>query len=314
MKVLITGCAGFIGSNFVSHLLSESHEVYGIDNLLTGSMQNIDDLRENKRFTFYQEDVLSFDFSYLPSCDIIYHLASPASPIQYKKHPVETLMVNSLGTKRVLDYMVKSKSKRLVISSTSEVYGDPHEHPQNEAYWGNVNPVGVRSCYDEGKRFSEAMAMTYYRKYGQDVRIARIFNTYGPNMEKEDGRVVSNFIMQALLQKPVTIYGTGKQTRSFCYISDMIDGLYKLGTTDNIKGEIVNLGNTDEKTILELAQIIINLTSSSSQIIFRPIDGDDPKKRKPEITKAMRLLGWRTNIPLEEGLRKTIDYFKKRFI
>ncbi|MFA5136246.1 MAG: UDP-glucuronic acid decarboxylase family protein [Patescibacteria group bacterium] len=314
MKVLITGCAGFIGSNFVSHLLSESHEVYGIDNLLTGSMQNIDDLRENKRFTFYQEDVLSFDFSYLPSCDIIYHLASPASPIQYKKHPVETLMVNSLGTKRVLDYMVNSKSKRLVISSTSEVYGDPHEHPQNEAYWGNVNPVGVRSCYDEGKRFSEAMAMTYYRKYGQDVRIARIFNTYGPNMEKEDGRVVSNFIMQALLQKPVTIYGTGKQTRSFCYISDMIDGLYKLGTTDNIKGEIVNLGNTDEKTILELAQIIINLTSSSSQIIFRPIDGDDPKKRKPEITKAMRLLGWRTNIPLEEGLRKTIDYFKKRFI
>jgi len=314
MIILITGTAGFIGSHLTRFFLKENNYVYGIDNFITGNKKNIADLFNNPRFIFLEKNLISCNLSKIPSCDYVFHLASPASPIQYKKYPIETLMVNSIGTKKVLDFMRKTNSKTFIITSTSEVYGDPLIHPQTELYWGNVNPNGIRSCYDESKRFAESLVMTYFRKYGLNVRIARLFNTYGPYMEKNDGRVVSNFILQALQNKPITIYGDGTQTRSFCYISDMIRGLYQLGVTTNIAGEIINLGNPNEKTVFELAIQIIKMTSSRSKIVYLPIENDDPKKRKPDITKAKNMLNWEPNIGLEDGLQKAITYFKKELI
>jgi len=314
MRILITGGAGFIGSHLSQFHHQKNDEVWVIDNLITGSQKNISSLVKSKNFHFIKADLISFDFQTLLSFDIIYHLASPASPIQYKKYPLETLLVNSIGTYRLLEFTKKSNSKVAVIASTSEIYGDPSVHPQVEGYWGNVNPVGVRSCYDEGKRFSEAVAMSFVRKHKLNVRIARIFNTYGPNMEKNDGRVVSNFIIQALENKPLTIYGHGQQTRSFCYVSDLISGLYSLATTKNIDGQVVNLGSPNEKQIIELAKIIIQLTKSKSKISYQPIDEDDPQRRQPDISKAKKLLNWKPEVQLEDGLKKTIKYFQERFL
>lgn len=326
MKILIAGGAGFIGSNLTSFHLGKGDEVFTVDNLITGSKKNIQPFQTNKNFHFFKHDILTFDFRLLLAprssksevgtfdFDIIYHLASPASPIQYKKHALETLRTNSEGTRRILEYMRNSNSKSFVLASTSEVYGDPLIHPQIETYWGNVNPVGIRACYDEGKRYAEALTMEYFRKYGINVRIARIFNTYGPNMEKDDGRVVSNFIMQSLTNKPITVYGDGTQTRSFCFVSDMVSGLYSLATTKNIASEIINIGNPEEYTITELANIIKKEVQSNSSIVNEPIEADDPKKRKPDINKALKILGWQPKVPLLQGLKKTILYFQNRFI
>lgn len=314
MKVFIAGGAGFIGSNLTSFHLEKGDEVFVVDNLITGSKKNIETFLKNNHYHFFESDILDFNFSLLPTCEYVYHLASPASPIQYKKHALETLRTNSEGTRRILEYMRNSNSKSFVLASTSEVYGDPLIHPQIETYWGNVNPVGIRACYDEGKRYAEALTMEYFRKYGIDVRIARIFNTYGPNMEKDDGRVVSNFIMQSLTNKPITIYGDGKQTRSFCFVSDMVSGLYSLVSVKNIASEIINLGNPEEYSIAELANIIKKEVRSNSIIVNNPIEADDPKKRKPDINKALKILGWQPKISLLPGLKKTIIYFQNRFL
>lgn len=314
MNILIAGGAGFIGSNLTQHHVNLQDKVCIVDNLITGSKKNIENLIGTKKVRFVEADITSYNFSSLPSFDIVYHLASPASPVQYKKYSLETLRANSLGTERLLEFFYSSQSKTFVLASTSETYGDPAVHPQTEEYWGNVNPVGVRSCYDEGKRFAEALTMAYYRKYNLDIKIARIFNTYGPNMEKDDGRVVSNFVMQALTKNPLTVYGNGDQTRSFCYVSDMVNGLYLLATTQKIEGAVINLGNPDEKTILELANLMKSLTKSESNIVFKDIDEDDPKKRKPDISKAQKLLSWTPKVPLNEGLEKTISYFQERFV
>ena len=310
MHILITGSAGFIASHLVDHVLSLGHSVTGIDNFITGSKKNIEHLKNNPQFDFINEDILTFDYSIIKeSVDIIFHLASPASPIQYKKHPIETLQVNSLGTKQALDFALEKKAV-FVYASTSEVYGDPLVHPQVEWYWGNVNPNGVRSCYDEAKRFGEAMCMTYVRTKGVDVRIARIFNTYGPRMDVNDGRVISNFIVQALKNEPITLYGTGEQTRSFCYVADLVNGLWALATKPLKAGEVINLGNPHEMTITEIANKIKLSTESTSPLIKQSIELDDPLKRKPDISKAKELLAWEPNISLEEGLQKTIEYFK----
>jgi nucleoside-diphosphate-sugar epimerase len=314
MEILIAGGAGFIGSNLTEFHLNRKDEVTIIDNLITGNNKNIESFVNKNLVKFIKADIVDYDYDELPTFDIVYHLASPASPIQYKKYPQETLITNSFGTKKLLDFFVKSHSGSFVISSTSEVYGDPLVHPQPETYWGNVNPVGIRSCYDEAKRFAEALVMVYFRKYKINLRVARIFNTYGPNMEKNDGRVVSNFIIQALSNHPITIYGDGNQTRSFCYVSDMVKGLYGLASRKNLAGEIINLGNPVEKSIKEMAILIKELTGSDSPIVFEKIDQDDPKKRKPDINKAQKKLGWNPEIPLTEGLKKTISYFKERFL
>lgn len=314
MNILITGGAGFIGSNLAQFHVHNNDTVTILDNLITGRKENISSILTTPHCTFIEQDITTYDFSQLPSFDIIYHLASPASPKQYKKYPVETLMTNSLGTYNLLEFARKSKNGVFVLASTSETYGDPLVHPQPESYWGNVNPIGLRSCYDEAKRFAEALTMTYFRKYTLDTRIARIFNTYGPNMEKEDGRVISNFIVQALMNKPITVYGDGQQTRSFCFVSDMVEALHKLATTKNIAGEIVNLGNPEERSIREMAELIQLKTGTKSQIVSQPIDEDDPKKRKPDISKANRLLNWEPIIPLEQGINTTIQYFKEHLL
>lgn len=310
MNILITGGAGFIGSHLSKHYIDKGDSVFVLDNLITGNKHNIASFPTDK-LHFFEGDVTSFDYSQLPQMDLIYHMASPASPIQYKKHPIETLMTNSLGTKMVFDFAKDSKSGKIVIASTSEVYGDPLEHPQKETYYGNVNSFGERSCYDEGKRFAEALAKSYIEKFNLDIRIIRIFNTYGPNMEINDGRVISNFITQCLTNKPITIYGDGSQTRSFCYVSDLVKGLLLLGEKDGLQSEIINVGNPNEKTVLELANLIKSMVQSTSEIQFHKTDIDDPKKRKPDITKAQKILGWNPEIPLEEGLTKTIAYFKE---
>lgn len=314
MKILITGGAGFIGSNLAAFHAKKNDKIVIIDNLLTGNKKNIDQLLADARVEFIEKDICDIDINSLPKFDLIYHLASPASPDKYKQYPVETLLVNSVGTKKMLDLALKNKNCIFFLASTSEVYGDPLIHPQVESYFGNVNSVGPRSCYDEAKRFAEAITMTYVNKYGLDARIARIFNTFGPNMEESDGRVISNFISQALSNKPLTVYGRGKQTRSFCYITDLLDGFYSLTTVKGLKGQIVNLGNPEEISIIDLAQIVTTMTKSSSKIEYKAIDFDDPKKRKPDISKAEKLLKFSPKVTLKVGLEKTIDYFKNRFI
>ncbi|MDQ7056805.1 MAG: SDR family oxidoreductase [Persephonella sp.] len=308
MKVLITGAAGFIGSHLCDKFLKEGFYVIGLDNFLTGSPDNIAHLFGNKNFRFIEYDVTNY--IYIPDeIDIILHFACPASPVDYLKHPIHTMKVDSLGTLHTLG-LAKRKNSRYVFASTSEVYGDPQIHPQPETYWGNVNPVGIRSVYDEAKRFSEAMSMAYYREHGIDVRIARIFNTYGERMRINDGRVIPNFISQALEGKKLTVYGDGTQTRSFCYIDDMVEGIFLLAVKENLDGEIFNLGTPKEHTIIEIARKIVHMTGSNSGITFLPPLEDDPKKRCPDISKAKNVLGWKPKISLDEGLENTIQYFK----
>ncbi len=311
MKVLITGGSGFIGSFLCEKFLSEGFEVIAIDNFITSHIKNIIHLLNRKHFRFIELDVCNLKLEHLDSkIDIILHFASPASPVDYYKYQIETMLVNSIGTKNCLDIAVKFNS-RFVLASTSEVYGDPLIHPQSENYWGNVNPIGPRSVYDESKRFAEAISMAYRRIYKLDVRILRIFNTYGPRMRIEDGRVISNFVVQALKGEPLTIYGDGSQTRSFCYVSDLVEGIFRSAIYDNLDGEVINLGNPSEFTILELADIILRLIPNTNRKVFLPPIEDDPKKRKPDITKAKKLLSWEPTISLEEGLKYTIEYFKK---
>lgn len=310
MKILITGGAGFIGSHLTKFHLVKNDAVTVIDNFITGNKKNLESETNNKNLKIIEADIVNFNFSSLSAFDIIYDLASPASPKDFQQLSIEILKTNSLGLINILDFFIKSNSKTFVFSSTSEVYGDPLEHPQKESYFGHVNPVGPRSCYDEGKRFAEALIMAYYRKFKKDIRIARIFNTYGPFMKKDDGRVISNFINQAINNQPLTIYGDGSQTRSFCYISDMIEGLYSIATTNNLAGEIINIGNPNEKTILEMADIIKKLIQSRTNLVFKTIGADDPKKRCPDISKAKKILGWEPKIGLEEGLKLTIEYFR----
>jgi nucleoside-diphosphate-sugar epimerase len=309
-KILIAGGAGFIGSHLTRHFLGLNNEVWAIDNLVTGSRTNIEDLEDNPNFHFIESDIAEYDYSSLPRFDIVYDLASPASPILFDTIPLEILKTNSLGLMKLMEFVKKSKSKTVVFASTSEVYGDPQVSPQSEDYFGNVNSYGPRSCYDEGKRFAEAAIYSYVNKHGLDVRIARIFNTYGPNMNKADGRVISNFINQALENKSLTVYGDGTQTRSCCFVSDMVSGLYLLGTKPDIKGRVINLGNPDERKIIDIANLIKKLVKTESEISFLPIGQDDPKRRRPDITRAIELLGWAPKIDLESGLEKTISYFK----
>ena len=305
MKIVVTGGAGFIGSHLCARLLEDGHSVLCIDNLITGSEQNIESLRNNPRFTFVHHDVTQpFNFE----AEAVYHLASPASPIGYMEHPIETIMVNSLGTYQMLEQARKQKALFL-FSSTSEAYGDPLVHPQREDYWGNVNPVGPRACYDESKRLGETLTMEYYRQFQVNARIVRIFNTYGPNSQADDGRMIPNFITQALQNEPLTIYGDGSITRSICYVSDLVEGLLLALFKPFTAGEIFNLGNTEELTVLEFAHTIIRLCQSSSTIIFEPGRIDDPERRRPDISKAQQVLGWQHNVSMEDGLKHTIEWF-----
>ena len=308
-RVVITGAAGFIGSHLAETLLDRGYTVVGIDNLLTGDTANIAHL-VNRDFTFIKHDVTNYIFVEGP-VDAVLHWASPASPIDYLELPIPTLKVGALGTHKALG-LAKEKKARFVIASTSEVYGDPLEHPQKETYWGNVNPVGPRGVYDEAKRFAEAMTMAYHRYHGVDTKIVRIFNTYGPRMRVNDGRSVPAFMSQALRNEDVTLFGDGSQTRSFCYVTDLVDGILRL--LDSNTNEPVNIGNPHELTIKEIAQTIIRMTGSSSQLVYRPLPEDDPKVRQPDITKARTLLGWEPQVPLEEGLTKTIEYFRKKVL
>jgi nucleoside-diphosphate-sugar epimerase len=310
MRILLTGVCGFIGSHIAEKFLKEGNEVLGVDNLLTGREENLGILSGYKNFEFKKTNVE--DFVADQDFDIILHLASCASPKDYIKYPLETMSANSKGTWNLLE-SIKSKKIRLVYGSTSEVYGDPLITPQHEEYYGNVNPVGERSVYDESKRFGEALCMAYYRKFNIDVRIIRIFNTYGPRMKMEDGRVIPNFITQALKNEDLTVYGDGNQTRSFCYIDDMVEAIYRVCTKENIKERILNLGNPYEIKIIDVARIILKLTSSSSDIKFLSLPPDDPKRRCPVIDRAKKEIEWEPRISLEEGLKKTIEYFK-RFI
>src|SRR5882762_6025127 len=305
-RALVTGGAGFLGSHLCDALLGEGWRVVVVDNLLTGRRPNLAHLRDDSRFEFVEKDICEpFDVGHV---DYVFHFASPASPVDYTVHGIPTLKVGSIGTFHALDVAHKYGAKYLV-SSTSECYGDPLEHPQKETYWGNVNPMGPRSVYDEAKRFTEALTMAYRRYHTVDTRIARIFNTYGPRMQLNDGRVVPNFIKQALRGEDLTVYGTGSQTRSFCYVSDEIDGFIRLAQSDEHLP--VNIGNPNEFTILECAQHVIKVTGSKSRITYEALPQDDPKQRCPDITKARRLLGWEPQIQLEEGLRMSLDYFKK---
>lgn len=319
--VLVAGGAGFIGSHLCERLLSDKFQVVCVDNLLTSSKKNIEPLLNNPNFTFVEQDITEpiSNFKFLISnFKYIFHLASPASPNKnsprsYINYPIETMMVNSLGTKHLLE-LARVHDSAFLYTSTSEIYGDPTVTPQNESYYGNVNSVGIRSVYDEGKRFGEAMTMAYLRKYNVNVRIIRIFNTYGPNMQPDDGRVVSNFIVAALQNKPLTIYGDGSQTRSFCYVSDLVEGIHKAMFSDKTRGQVINLGNPNEKTIKEFTMVVKELTQASSDIVYEELPADDPKQRKPDITKAKTLLAWEPQVSLEEGLKMTIEYFKQIII
>ena len=306
MRVLVTGGAGFLGSHLCDRLLREGHEVIAMDNLLTGNERNIAHLQDEKRFRFVRHNVAQYIFVDGP-LDAVLHFASPASPIDYLELPIQTLKVGSLGTHNALG-LALAKHARFLLASTSEVYGDPLVHPQPETYWGNVNPIGPRGVYDEAKRFAEAITMAYRRSHGVDTRIVRIFNTYGERMRPRDGRLVPALIGQALAGEPLTVFGDGSQTRSFCYVSDLIEGIYRLLQSD--LGDPCNIGNPAELSVLEFARTIRDLTGTKSEIVFRPLPEDDPKVRQPDITKAKTLLGWEPRVRLEEGLRRTIDYFR----
>jgi dTDP-glucose 4,6-dehydratase len=307
MRIVITGAAGFIGSHLAETLLDRGHSVVGIDNLLTGDLANIAHLA-GRDFVFIKHDVTNFIAVDGP-VDVVFHWASPASPIDYLEWPIPTLKVGALGTHKALG-LAKAKHARFVLASTSEVYGDPLEHPQRESYWGNVNPVGPRGVYDEAKRFAEAMTMAYHRYHGVDAKIVRIFNTYGPRMRIKDGRAVPTFIAQALRAEDVTIFGEGSQTRSFCYITDLVAGILKL--MESPLNDPVNIGNPHEMSIEEMARLIIKMTGSSSRLVFRPLPTDDPKVRRPDITRARTLLGWQPTVSLEQGLTSTIEYFRTK--
>lgn len=302
--ILVTGAAGFLGSHLSQTLLEKGCKVIGIDNLSSGSLLNLEAIRNSQEFKFIEHDITDrIDIE----CNEIYNLACPASPVQYQNNPIETLKTNVIGVCNLLELAVENRAK-IFQASTSEVYGDPLEHPQKESYWGNVNPIGIRSCYDEGKRCAETLFFDYQREHKIEIRVARIFNTYGPKMQSEDGRVVSNFIVQALSGKPLTVYGEGMQTRSFCFVDDLIRGFVLLMDNEKLQGP-VNLGNPSEFTMIELAKKIISLTSSNSEIIFKDLPQDDPKMRRPDIDLATQKLGWSPSISLDEGLKKTINYF-----
>ena len=307
MRIVITGAAGFIGSHLSERLLDMGHSVVGIDNLLTGDLNNIAHLT-GRDFVFIRHNVTNY-INVEGPVDRVYHWASPASPIDYLEWPIPTLKVGALGTHNALG-LAKAKGARFILASTSEVYGDPLEHPQKESYWGNVNPVGPRGVYDEAKRFAEAITMAYHRYHGLDAKIVRIFNTYGPRMRVRDGRAVPNFIAQALKDEDVTIFGSGKQTRSFCYISDLVSGIIAL--MESKENEPVNIGNPHEMSIEEMARLIIKMTGSRSQVVFKPLPTDDPQVRQPDITRARQALGWEPRVPLAQGLTSTIDYFKAK--
>jgi dTDP-glucose 4,6-dehydratase len=305
---VVTGAAGFLGSHLTDRLLKEGYRVIGIDNLITGNKANIEHLADDKRFEFVHQDVTEF-LNVVGPVNIIFHFASPASPIDYLELPIQTLKVGSLGTHRALG-LAKAKGAKFLLASTSECYGDPLVHPQTEDYWGNVNPIGPRGVYDEAKRFAEAMTMAYHRTHKVDAKIVRIFNTYGPRMRLRDGRVVPAFVSQALQGEPLTVFGDGQQTRSFCFVSDLIDGIWRLSQSNyNLP---VNIGNPNELTILEFAERICRLTGSKSKIDFRPLPTDDPKQRRPDITRAIELLSWQPEVDLETGLTQTIEWFRKR--
>ncbi len=305
---VVTGAAGFLGSHLTDLLISHGHKVIGIDNFVTGSVDNIVHLGGNPNFKFIQQDVTEFIFLEGP-VDYVWHFASPASPIDYLELPIQTLKVGSLGTHKALG-LAKEKKARFLIASTSEIYGDPLVHPQPEEYWGNVNTIGPRGCYDESKRFAEAITMAYHREHKVETRIVRIFNTYGPRMRINDGRVVPAFVSQALKNKPVTIFGKGTQTRSFCYCSDLIEGIYRLMMSDYDLP--MNIGNPVEMTMLEFAEQIIRATKSKSKIVHKPLPQDDPKQRKPDITKAKKILKWEPQVKLADGLKDTIKYFRTK--
>ena len=306
-RIVIAGAAGFIGSHLTEHLLQQNNQVIGIDNLSTGDKRNLDHLRDDKRFEFIEQDVTKY-IEVGGLVDTVLHWASPASPIDYLELPIQTLKVGALGTHNALG-LAKSKNASFVLASTSEVYGDPLEHPQKESYWGNVNPIGPRGVYDEAKRFAEAMTIAYHRYHGLNTKIIRIFNTYGPRMRINDGRAIPTFIGQALRQEDVTIFGRGTQTRSFCYVTDLVDGILRL--IDSNIHQPVNIGNPTEMSIEEMARMIIEMTNSSSQIVFQPLPEDDPKIRKPDITRAQTQLGWSPKVSITDGLTETINFFKK---
>lgn len=305
MRVMVSGAAGFLGSHLVDALLADGHSVVGIDNLCTGSLQNLEHLQSEPRFEFLERDIcIPLDPG---PVDYVFNFASPASPPEYLKLGIETLMAGSMGTQNMLE-LARNYGAKFLQASTSECYGDPLEHPQSEDYWGHVNPIGPRSVYDEAKRFSEALVMAYHRYHGVDTRLVRIFNTYGPRLQGGDGRVISNFMMQGLKGEDLTVYGEGRQTRSFCYVSDEIDGIMRLSRSDEHLP--VNIGNPHEWTVLECARAVMRLTGSSSRIVHRPLPEDDPSQRRPDIAKARRLLGWEPKIDLETGLRLSLEYFR----
>ena len=324
LRVLVTGAAGFVPSHVCDRLLADGHRVVGVDNFLTGRARNVAHLEGERRFALVEQDVSAAGALDAPAVraavrgvlggeiDAVMHLASPASPVDYYEHPVATLDVGSLGTRNAVA-LAAARGARFLLASTSEVYGDPHVHPQPETYWGHVNPIGERSCYDEAKRFAEAMTMTFQRTYGVDTRIVRIFNTYGPRMRPGDGRVVSNFCVQALREAPLTVYGDGAQTRSFSYVSDLVDGIVRLLLRSRTPDSHLptNIGNPGEFTIAELATLVLELTGSSSPLDRRPLPADDPKQRKPDITRARATLGWEPRVPLREGLAETLAYFRE---
>jgi len=307
MRVLVTGAAGFLGSHLADLLIANGHSVLGMDNLVTGNIRNIEHLAGNENFKFIRQDVTEYLYIAGP-LDAVLHFASPASPIDYQEIPIQTLKVGALGTHKALG-LAREKKARFLLASTSEVYGDPLVHPQTEDYWGNVNPIGPRGVYDEAKRFAEAITFAYHRTHGIETRIARIFNTYGPRMRPRDGRVVPTFIVQALKGEDITVFGEGNQTRSFCFVDDLIQGLYKLLLSDKV--DPVNIGNPEEMTILEFARRIIAATGSRSRIVFAPLPEDDPKVRQPDITRAKERLGWQPRVSLDEGLVPTVEYFRK---
>lgn len=308
MRILVTGGAGFLGSHLCERLLDEGHDVICLDNLFTGSKDNIIHLMDNHRFELIRHDIVE---PILLEVDRIYNLACPASPVHYQYNPVKTVKTSVMGMINMLG-MAKRVKARILQASTSEVYGDPQVHPQTEDYWGHVNPIGIRSCYDEGKRVAETLMMDYHRQNNVDIRIIRIFNTYGPRMAENDGRVVSNFMLQALRNQDITVFGQGQQTRSFCYVDDLIEGMIRMMENDQNFIGPVNLGNPTENTILEFAEKIVTITGSSSRIVFKPLPQDDPKQRRPDISLAVEKLGWQPNIGLESGLARTAEYFAAR--